>query len=338
MSNITFREFLAMNEGFKGTFLKSIPLTAAILGTNYMAGSPLDRGVEAIVDRFVPPEYISKKTVIPYDLIRNSQSNKDKWDQDFSNLKTPILDKGYATHKDKFYKPITVYVYTDAKLKEFSPTAMAFASGNNVLLSDKLFVKLPTRTSDGILTQQGVAALSHELRHTTQNYSAVPSDMRQNHEDSDMKHFFNKYMNDPQEVGVRVAALKNLLSKKTFEDALQTINVDLDSKNLIISELQDEKLLLHNLFHPEMWAKKLSVAYSRNQPKMFQDVSYEKTFARMIDAIKKHIKTLNSDARQLLDFLETMPDEEKEVFLKNMIEIYDQVVQKSNFSKQLYKV
>ncbi len=328
-NNMTFREFMRCDENFK-TFLKSVPLTAAILGANYLAGGPLNKAVEAIVDKLSPTDYISKKTVIPYKIIRDSQMNPSKWDADYQNLQSPTSDMGYATHKDAFNKPVTLYVLKDEKLKEISPTALALAGGDSILLSDKLFTKLPTKYTDGELNPKGVAALSHELRHVTQNFSAVPVNLRQR-QDANFKAFYKHYMNDPQEVGVRVAAIKNLLHKETIKDALKNVNLADDLKYFLLENLPEEKILLYNLVFPDVWAKKLSDKYAQQQPNIFKNVSFEHSFRMMIGKISDHLMSLNPDADSLLKFINSLSEEEKQNFLQKMIDIYDQVALKSDF-------
>lgn len=328
---MTFEEFLKYEEGFKGTFLRSIPLTAAILGANYMTGGPMNKAVESIVDKLSPADYISKKKVIPYEIIRNSQINPLKWDNDYKNLQAPTVDQGFATHKDLFKKPITLYVFDDKKIKQISPTSIAFKSGDSVYLSSKLFDVLPTRYTDGKLSKTGIDALSHELRHGTQATDAVPENLRQK-DNSNFEKFYKQYMNDPQEVGVRVAALKNLLNKETIRDSLKDINISIDFKNFIIENLPEEKVLLYSLVSPDAWSKELSDKYAQQQPNMFKDVSYEKTFKIMIKKISDHLRSLNNDVDSLLKFIDSLTEEEKYNFLRKIIDIYDQVVQRANFS------
>jgi hypothetical protein len=94
-----------------------------------------------------------------------------------------------------------------------------------MVMPDELFDELPTPTSDGKLTKDGAEALAHELRHTTQqgetpfnrSQGAVrffpPGQQEPSRRGSSA---WFQYYNDPKEMGVRLAAIKNYMSKESL--------------------------------------------------------------------------------------------------------------------------
>jgi len=195
-------------------------------------------------------EIIIKKQIIPKDFIRAAQPNPEKWDRDFQNLQKPgtmpsqyhtgsqFKDIGFATHKDFFDTPVTMYVVTDEALKRVHPDAGAYASfqGGYIVMPKKSFTELPTASSDGKLTKYGVNTLAHELRHTTQKGEAP----QERWQDPNLPGSYNdvtspkgkKYYQDPREMGVRLAAIKNLLDENLRQKIKKEIAVNLNLENL----------------------------------------------------------------------------------------------------------
>jgi len=195
-------------------------------------------------------EIIIKKQIIPKDFIRAAQPNPEKWDRDFQNLQKPgtmpsqyhtgsqFKDIGFATHKDFFDTPVTMYVVTDEALKRVYPDAGAYASFQDgyVVMPKKSFTELPTASSDGKLTKNGAETLAHELRHTTQKGKAP----QERWQDPNLPGSYNdmtspkskKYYQDPMEMGVRLAAIKNLLDENLRQKIKKEIAVNLNLENL----------------------------------------------------------------------------------------------------------
>ena len=195
-------------------------------------------------------EIIIKKQIIPKDFIRAAQTNPEKWDRDFQNLQKPGTmpskyhtgsqwkDIGFATHKDFLDKPITIYVVTDEALKRLYPYAGAYASsrGDYIVMPKNSFTELPTATSDGKLTKDGAETLAHELRHTTQK-GIIPQERLQDPnlpgKYTDLTSPISKrYFKDPREMGVRLAAIKNLLDENLRQKIKKEITVNLNLENL----------------------------------------------------------------------------------------------------------
>lgn len=183
-------------------------------------------------------EILVKKQVIPSNLIRSVQKNPEKWDRDIANLQQPgSQDIGFATHKDFMDKPITMYVVTDESLKRVYPDAGAYASfkDNYIVMPKSAFTELPTATSDGKLNKWGADTLAHELRHTTQKGDA-PKERWQNQKGSiATPEGYHQYMHDPREMGVRLAAIKNLLDENLMKKTQEQLILNLDAQNILRS-------------------------------------------------------------------------------------------------------
>ena len=228
---------------------------------------------------YSPNEIIIKKQVIPKNLIRSAQPNPEKWDVDYQNLKKPGIppskyhlgpqpeDIGFATHKEFFEKPVTMYVVKqDAIQRNYKVNAYASFKNRYVVISNTAFEVLPTATSDGKLTKEGANTLAHELRHTTQKGEVPINRNVTAQQDIKSTEGWQKYMHDPNEMGVRLAALKNILTKKTFDDILkgyEYLYADnnksniLNSVRILVNSLpyNNEKMMLDFILNPNKWAE-----------------------------------------------------------------------------------
>jgi hypothetical protein len=181
------------------------------------------------------------------------------------------------------------------------------------------FIELPSKTSIGKLTKDGIESLAHELRHTTQDVGKVPESRRYN-DNLGYKH----YMHDPVEMGVRIAAIKNLISSKTISDYLGNDPV---SQAIKMSLPQDEKQILNLILNNDLWEKQII----QNNPKLQQ-----KEIEQKINSIIERIKLLNSDADSLVDLYRSLNPEEKQNYMKEILQHYDKVVQnKPNYPREL---
>jgi len=321
-----WREFMPS----KKDLIRSIPLTAAILGGNYIAGDPLRSWLKNSSEEIRPEEILLKKTVIPKDLIKNSQINPSKWDRDFENLEDPgEKDIGFATHKDYFSKPVELYVLDDKAIKKISPTSIAFTEKNRVFLSSKLFEILPNKNSDGKLNSMGVAALTHELRHTTQSMS--PLNRKQNN--NAYVGWYQQYMQDPQEMGVRVAAIKNMMDKSTIQSILNNIEKNDLKKQAVMNTIpEDEEVLFMYFFEPDIWADKIAQEYMKLNN---FNANYRNYYRELIESIKKQLALKNEDVRTLFDYYETLTKKRKRSYLQELLGVYKQVVQNTPSNKKL---
>lgn len=269
-------------------------------------------------------DIVAIKEVIPINYIRMVQKNKEKFDKDYANLKNPTNDDiGFATNKEKFNKPLRMIVVTDESMYEKFGEADAFAAkdhkGDVIVMRKSSFIELPSKTSIGKLTPEGLGFLAHELRHTTQDNSKVPESRRQTRFDSH-KH----YMHDPREMGVRIAAIKNLMSSKTISDYLGNDPV---SQAIKMSLPQDEKQILNLILNNDLWEKQII----QNNPKLQQ-----REIEQKINSIIERIKLLSRDARSLIKLYQSLDPQEKQNYMKEILQNYDKVVQnKPNYPREL---
>jgi len=270
-------------------------------------------------------DILAIKEVIPINYIRMAQKNKEKFDKDYANLKNPTNDDiGFATNKEKFNKPIRMIIITDEAMNKKSGSASsAFATtdhkGYVIVMRKSSFIELPSKTSIGKLTPEGLEYLAHELRHTTQDNRKVPESRRQN-DYLGYKH----YMHDPVEMGVRIAAIKNLMSSKTISDYLGNDPV---SQAIKMSLPQDEKQILNLILNNDLWEKQII----QNNPKLQQ-----REIEQKINYIIERIKLLNSDASSLIKLYQSLDPQEKQNYMKEILQNYDKVVQnKPNYPREL---
>jgi len=270
-------------------------------------------------------DIVAIKEVIPINYIRMAQKNKEKFDKDYANLKNPTNDDiGFATNKEKFNKPIRMIVITDEAMNKEDANAFATIDhkGSVIVMRKSSFIELPSKTSIGKLTPRGIESLAHELRHTTQDISKTPQSRGQKTASS-----YKHYMHDPREMGVRIAAIKNLISSKTISDYLGNDPV---SQAIKMSLPQDEKQILNLILNNDLWEKQI-IYQERNNPKV-QQIEIE----QKINYIIERIKLLNHDADSLIDLYQSLDTEEKQNYMKEILQNYDKVVQnKPNYPREL---
>lgn len=296
-------------------------------------------------------EILLKKQVIPSALIRSAQKNPEKWDKDLANIQQPgSQDIGFATHKDFFDKPVTMYVVKEKAMERVKPDAGAYASfnGDYIVVPKSAFIELPTATSDGKLTKSGSDILAHELRHTTQK-GDVPRERWQNQKGStSTPEGYHQYMHDPKEMGVRLAAIKNLLDenlmKKTQEEFIRNLKArkilnssfkrepidDQEFNKLLNSYPKNEKDLLMFILDPDMYfANKIQNNLQLgNKTKIIQQ-----EFVYISHTIKEMVREMNRDARSLINFYIDLDSSQKQNYMKELLDNYDQVVKDQPFSR-----
>jgi hypothetical protein len=270
-------------------------------------------------------DIVAIKEVIPIDYIRMAQKNKEKFDKDYANLKNPTNDDiGFATNKEKFNKPLRMIIITDEGMNKKLGDTLGFATtdhkGSVIVMRKSSFIELPSKTSIGKLTPEGLETLAHELRHTTQDSSKTPESRKQRR-DLGYKH----YMHDPREMGVRIAAIKNLTTiNPTILDYLGNDPV---SQAIKMSLPQDEKQILNLILNNDLWEKQII----QNNPKLEQIEIEQK-----INYIIERIKSLDSDASSLINLYRSLNPEEKQNYMKEILQNYDKVVQnKPNYPREL---
>jgi len=287
-----------------------------------------DKKTNPVENQYKPEEILLKKQVIPKDLIRRGQLNPEKWDKDFQNLEAPdpYDDEGYATHKFDMFKPVTMFIVKKDAMNRVAPNSGAYALKGNIVIPDNQFEVLPTANTDGKLTQLGTQNLSHELRHTTQHrpYKAVYKSMSGDITDENSEKG-KGYMLDPLETGVRLAALKNLLNHENIEnivikllknrvkpDVLETYKKTVNEMINVIPN--NDKAWLEVLTNPEAYKK------------YFKDQNMNDHIEKIIKIITVGLKSQNVDVDSLLNFIEKLPNNEKQSYVDNLMQNVNKVV------------
>lgn len=281
-------------------------------------------------------EILLKKAIIPLKYIRDAQENKEKFDADYQNLKSPIGKIGMDTYKDEFEKPVIMYIVTDKGMDRYMPDAAAYAKlGSFIVMRKSAFKKLPTATEDGEMTLDGSHSLAHELRHMTQ-IGDVP----------DEESFHGRaptiftYMRDPREMGVRLAALKNHMAKETIRKLTDAwLNKTKTLKNNLTREAIGDALV--NVFEenangvemfldPSVWAKKAyDVLTSEQKGKMIETYSDEDKALRAIYGVINQITeplNKNSDIDSIKVFYRILPKDIQKDYMEKLKQHYDTVV------------
>jgi hypothetical protein len=289
-----------------------------------------------------PDEIIIQKNVIPKQLIRNAQFDTNKWDKDFNRLQDPSENQnsGFATIKYYFDEPVRMLVVKKEALKRVRPNAEAYYMSlqHTVVLPNTMFTELPTASSDGKLTPEGAEALAHELRHSTQQ-GIIPKARQQdfNQQDSSLsgKEREKKYHKDPREMGVRLAAIKNYMSKDALYKIANLSTKNKDYANKIVETLpEDEKLIFYFILHPQEW--------ERRSLKIINSETNNSDNHKLINLILRsvlyelitNLSKSNGDVSEILSFYNTLNGAEKEDYYKELIGAYDQVVKNNPQNNQ----
>ena len=286
---------------------------------------------------FRPNEIIIQKNVIPKQLIRNAQFDTNKWDKDFNRLQDPSENQnsGFATIKYYFDEPVRMLVVKKEALKRVRPSAEAYYMSlqHTVVLPNTMFTELPTASSDGKLTPEGAEVLAHELRHSTQQ-GFVPK-VRQQDSSLSGKKREKKYHKDPREMGVRLAAIKNYMSKDALYKIANLSTKNKDYANKIVETLpEDEKLIFYFILHPQEWERRsLKIINSEtNNPDNHKLINL--ILRSVLYELITNLSKSNGDVSEILSFYNTLNGAEKEDYYKELIGAYDQVVKNNPQNNQ----
>jgi len=276
-----------------------------------------------------PDEIIIQKNVIPKQLIRNAQFDTNKWDKDFNRLQDPSENQnsGFATIKYYFDEPVRMLVVKKEALKRVRPSAEAYYMSlqHTVVLPNTMFTELPTASSDGKLTPEGAEALAHELRHSTQQ-GFVPK-VRQQDFNLQGEQSKKRYFKDPREMGVRLAAIKNYMSKDALYKIANLSTKNKDYANKIVETLpEDEKLIFYFILHPQEWERRsLKIINSEtNNPDNHKLINL--ILRSVLYELITNLSKSNGDVSEILSFYNTLNGADKEDYYKELIGAYDQVV------------
>ena len=280
-----------------------------------LASRPTSVNSQTKADKdYAPEEILAKVMITPRELIKNSSNDPEKWQKDFDKLQTPEKDIGISTHKDNFDKPLMMYVVKPESLRRVVPDAGAYASRNKnyIVMPSDQFEVLPTNNSVGKLTKWGIDTLSHELRHTTQSREAIPDGRNVNITGRTGKEGYSQYMKNPAEMGVRLAAIKNLLSRdNAIKNTRGTYGIYAQE---VFEELpDDENYLLDIVTNPQAYKKYLSPS-----SKWLVKNGNDQFAQHIIEDFVKELKKQNNDVKSLLNFIESLPDNEKQSYLDEL--------------------
>jgi len=282
-----------------------------------------------------PDEIIIQKNLIPKQLIRNAQFDVKKWDADFNKLQKPSQgDIGFATSKEFFDKPVRMLVVTRSgmtRVEGANTRAYFNRSSKTIVMPNNAFAELPTPTSDGRLTKDGAETLAHELRHSTQqgetpfnrSQGAVrffPPGQQDDNKKGSPAWF--QYLNDPREMGVRLAAIKNYMSKESlFKIADLTVDrLKEYAKQLVAFLPEDEKRIFHYILNNDEWCN----AFAKEKNSSPHQI---KLLLAASEVLISDLRSKNTDIDSLLDFYYRVNTEskQKEIY-KELMDAYDRVV------------
>jgi hypothetical protein len=284
---------------------------------------------------FRPDEIIIQKNVIPKQLIRNAQFDVKKWDADFNKLQKPSQgDIGFATSKEFFDKPVRMLVVTRSGMTRVvgaNYTGGFYRSSKTIVMPNNAFAELPTPTSDGRLTKDGAETLAHELRHSTQQ-GETPFNRSQGavrffppgQQDDTKKgsSAWFQYLNDPREMGVRLAAIKNYMSKESlFKIADLTVDrLKEYAKQLVAFLPEDEKRIFHYILNNDEWCN----AFAKEKNSSPHQI---KLLLAASEVLISDLRSKNTDIDSLLDFYYRVNTESKKAEIyKELMDAYDRVV------------
>lgn len=276
-----------------------------------------------------PDEILVQKNVIPKQLIRNAQFDTNKWDKDFNRLQDPSENQnsGFATIKYYFDEPVRMLVVKKEALKRIRPSAEAYYMPlqHAVVLSSTMFTELPTATSDGKLTPEGAETLAHELRHSTQQ-GFVPKG-RQQEFNLQGEQGRKRYFKDPREMGVRLAAIKNYMSKDALQKIANLSTKNKDYANKLVETLpEDEKLIFYFILHPQEWTRRSLKIINPETNNSDNHKVINLILRTVLYELIANLSKSNSDVSSILDFYNTLSGAEKEDYYKELMGAYDQVV------------
>jgi hypothetical protein len=272
-----------------------------------------------IESNYEPEEILLRKIVNPYEIIKSTIPDPEKFQKDYNNLKSNPNDIGFAMNKDSLmHNKVLLVVVTDQAMKRVKPNAEGYAgkmhtaenpfnyttSINTTSIDTNTInaIFLPKRAvkeiKDGkiTLTDEGEKTFRHEARHTTQEGDTGERSQSANPT-------FKHYMNDPNEIGVRLGELKNHLSTKTLLQLTSDNPTHLNNINKLLKDVDGNEKELLKLF-------------------MAPSGQYQNT----IEYIKEKLAKSNSDMGSLFKHYDELSDIEKSILMKELLDNYDNVV------------
>ena len=272
-----------------------------------------------IESNYEPEEILFRKIVNPYDILKSTIPDPEKFQKDYNNLKSNPNDIGFAMNKDSLmHNKVLLVVVTDQAMKRVKPNAEGYAgkmhtaenpfnyttSINTTSINTNTInaIFLPKRAvkeiKDGkiTLTDEGEKTLRHEARHTAQEGDTGERSQSANPT-------FKHYMNDPNEIGVRLGELKNHLSDENLSGLTNDNPTHNNNMKEIIKDVGGNEKELLKLF-------------------MAPSGQYQNT----IKYVKEKLAKKNSDMGSLFKHYDQLSDKEKSILMQELLDNYDNVV------------
>jgi len=272
-----------------------------------------------IESNYEPEEILFRKIVNPYEIIKSTIPDPEKFQKDYNNLKSNPNDIGFAMNKDSLmHNKVLLVVVTDQAMKRVKPNAEGYAgkmhtaenpfnyttSINTTSIDTNTInaIFLPKRAvkeiKDGkiTLTDEGEKTFRHEARHTAQEGDTGERSQSANPT-------FKHYMNDPNEIGVRLGELKNHLSTKTLLQLTSDNPTHLNNINKLLKDVDGNEKELLKLFMTPSGQYKNTIKY-----------------------VKEKLAKSNSDMGSLFKHYDELSDIEKSILMKELLDNYDNVV------------
>lgn len=338
-------------------FFKNIAGGAALIGATAGVGgvgAGIASNVAALRDgtaelsKYKPEEILYKGKINPYEFIKSTTFNADKFAKDHANLPDSISDKvGHGTFPLEFMKPKTMMVVNDEALKRVRPGAGAYASGDSVIMPKKAFTELPSEGNPyGQLTKWGKEALQHELRHTTQK-NDVPSERQQVSSSETSEKNYDQYMFDPQEMDVRLAAFKNVndkegLFKLLASDRKGSDDTDLERKfvdNLPDDETERMAVILSGQagkYATKRLQKEMDDKYAATGSVTYTDMSgpFDYMSRSLLLKLRNEDHNIDSLITHLMG-LEHRNPKKYQIYMQELKDSYNKVVQSNQSQKDV---
>jgi hypothetical protein len=165
--------------------------------------------------------------VTPFDLLKTNRDDPEKFEKDAANMKSTSLDKQtrMTMSQGNMNKPTTIFIVEDEAIDdamrrtERIGTIHAYTKqiGNTsaIVMRRSSFSTLPSSQYPvGLLTDHGQQILAHEAGHAAQVGNRIPDTNAQ------------QYQKRDQEIGTRLAKLKNINTKQTLFNLVKKANLE----------------------------------------------------------------------------------------------------------------
>lgn len=315
--------------------VKMLGLTGGAMGATYLgaqyAKAPIHQALK--YQEEAPHVLGNQMWVRPYDHIRANTINPEKFERDYAALPSsiPADDTGAGMDKERYLQKMRVRLLADDYYaKMYGPYSAGFAKNiEGTFASPQTLFVPPAITlrgadtmventaskqpkfndrGDPILTPYGQNILSHELRHTTQSAPDRSGVDFKGYDGTPEQHA--KYMNTPHDLGVRVAAFKNLNDPESFRRVVNNLSPDLEPFIKMLPASEEAR-----------------IEYLLDEAKFKSLIppTYDPAAVDRLNEIRKKVLNHNSDSKQLYDFYEGLPPEERVKYLQKIRQTYGRV-------------